>query len=430
MPEPLAVRIAKLSAVVLSAWLSDEKFQRAWRPSPGLFLAQAHSELADVCATLGPGADLDIVTIELQKRKKLELFEGGAEGLAEFILGAPAVRDPWKALEELQRLCALRALRDSLQNALRGIEAGNGLSETQSQISEALSASAAAVGGRARTVRDVMGAGLSGSLKKDRKPGAMTGCQNLDMATGGVRSRYVWVFGAETNWGKTSWLCAMASRALKAGRRPLIVSGEDPEELYGQRLLQLRARVNAWRLREGKLTAEEFHDAMDAVKSAESSPFFLDACGKPAEDIASHIRSHVASDGIDLVLVDYLQAFRSRTKHQDRRNEVAFTARVLTDAIKQSGAGGILFSQITKDAKGGTPTKDSIRESRDVSHAAEVVVLGYTEVVNDEERKYLFLDKCKDGPKGFRSEVQWDSKRACFIDDGAEWDDFCDGRYP
>ena len=46
-------------------------------------------------------------------------------------------------------------------------------------------------------------------------------------------------------------------------------------------------------------------------------------------------------------VVDYLQAFDSDKRHQDRRNQISYIARTLTDVPKLADISGIIFSQIT-----------------------------------------------------------------------------------
>ncbi len=122
---------------------------------------------------------------------------------------------------------------------------------------------------------------------------------------------------------------------------------------------------------------------------------------------------------------DYLQAFDSDKRHEDRRNQVSYVARTLTNVVKLANVSGIIFSQITVQEGKSHPDKHSIRESRDVSNAAEVVMLGFTPekpIVRKSDNVQLaragdrcvLLDKVKDGPKGGLFPLVWDENSACF----------------
>src|SRR5690606_31336267 len=132
------------------------------------------------------------------------------------------------------------------------------------------------------------------------------------------------------NWGKSSWLVSVADENLPR-KRTLIVSAEDPEELYGQRFIQRRSGVNANRLAHGKLTKEEREKIADVAAKGEEMPVFISAHGKPFERLAPRIEAIIKSEGIDLVAIDYLQALTTERRTKDRRQDVNHLARVATD---------------------------------------------------------------------------------------------------
>lgn len=295
------------------------------------------------------------------------------------------------------------------------------------------------VGGKPRilTVKQLLDASADRALSRASRNSCTTGVNKLDDATGGLRPGHVWVFGADTNWGKSSFLIMLADENMKRRKRVLIVSSEDDESIYGDRLMVRRARVNAKRYRDRKLTDDEMNRVTDVVSKAEPSPVFLDARGKQAEHVAAQVKWAIREHAIDVVCYDYLQEFRSSKRFQDRRNEVSEVAAMLREPIKTMGKTGIIFSQITVSADKKYPDKHSIRESRDVSNAAEVIVLGFTPVddirradgstVVEGGKKCALVDKAKDGIKG-AVELDWDEECATFNAIAGEYDVF-DGEF-
>lgn len=417
-------------ASTLSAWFYDANFRAAWRPPPELYAIPNHRAIAEVCSERGPGLTPDGLVLELRRRDRLKLWPDGADGVLGVVHGTPAIVDPWRAVEQLRELASLRALQDGLQNALAVIREGSTLGEAQDATTAALRAASDASGVQVATVQAMLSRSLERATRRERPKGCVTGCTAIDRLTGGIRQKFVWVLGADTSWGKSSWVVMVADLNLARGRRPLIVSGEDEEDIYADRLALRRARINAWRYSRAKLSDGEIRDVTGIVAEAERQPLYLNGIGRPAEKLAADIRSLVQSEGIDLVFCDYLQAFGCSKQLKERRLEVAYISRTFTDAIKQSGAAGVLLSQITVDPNKKRPDKHSIRESRDVSNAAEAVVLGYSEeesvvdpagvkVMKDgepvkRERKLLFLDKNKAGPRGIRAELGWNAVWAGF----------------
>lgn len=283
---------------------------------------------------------------------------------------------------------------------------------------------------RVLTVQDIIRSAREEAFAPAARGFSTTGIYQLDEITGGLKPGFVWVFGADTSWGKSSFLVMVADENIRKKRKVLIVSAEDSEKIYGMRLLQRRTKVNADRLRKKRLTQEERQLILECEKSAEDVPVFLDARSMSVEAIAKKTREMILEYGIDVVAFDYLQALDNEKPQQDRRNQVTYIARTLTNVVKQldregKPVAGIIFSQLTVDGKKEKPDKHSIRESRDVSNAAEVVMLGFTpsvaimnkdknRVLVEADKKCVFVDKCKDGPRGGLVQMDWNTEAACF----------------
>ena len=283
---------------------------------------------------------------------------------------------------------------------------------------------------RVLTVRDLLRGARIEADRKNVKSLTTTGNYKLDSITGGMIPGFVWVFGADTSWGKSSFLVMLVDENLKRKKRILVVSAEDSEKLYGDRLMLRRTRNNANRLRSKKVTPEERERMLSAEEKAEESPVFLDARGRGVEWVSRNVKQIIKEQEIDVVAYDYLQAFDNEKPQQDRRNQVTYIARTLTDITKSLDKTGIIFSQITVEKGKPMPDKHSIRESRDVSNAAEVVLLGFVpekdlmgqsreagrppELLVGADERAILVDKCKNGPRGALIRMPWDNESACF----------------
>ncbi len=278
------------------------------------------------------------------------------------------------------------------------------------------------------TVRDLFAEAHTRLMDKTPIRRCTTGVASLDRRTGGLRPGYVWVFGADTSWGKSSFLIMLVDENLAEGKRTLIVSAEDPPSMYADRLLVRRAGVNAERFRDKELTPDELRKVTDVIAAAKPDPVYLDARGKNAEQIAIDVDKAIKRHGIDLVAYDYLQEIPLGARSNDRRNEIRVVAKTLREPVKLNGKAGIIFSQITVTEGKKYPDKHSIRECRDVSNAAEAILLGYESPENiivepkdghdgytvEIGDKCILVDKCKDGPKGYTTRMDWNASSACF----------------
>lgn len=268
-----------------------------------------------------------------------------------------------------------------------------------------------------------------------------SGHWEIDRDTGGFQAGYVWLFGAKSHWGKSSSLVMFADENIKRGKRVLIVSAEDPERLYGQRLLMRRARVDRYRMQEGRLSAEERTTIANVTQRGENVPVFLNAIGKPVEPVCKQVVKLVEQEGIDLVAFDYLHAFDKERRIAETRQSLNYIARTMTDTVKNVGVAGIIYAQVTPDTKTDIPDMYEIRDSKDVVNAADVVAIGYQPkakvernvdgqrvAIAEEGDRCVVVAKNKPGPgpAGRVYRMGSDKRCGCFEVVGREQDQWID----
>ena len=305
---------------------------------------------------------------------------------------------------------------------------------------------------RVLTVADLLSGARQRAFSTEATDICTTGHYRLDAITGGLRKGFTWLFGADTSFGKSVWLISVADENIKVGKRVLIVSSEDTEEIYGDRLMVRRAGVNATRFRDRKLTREEAARVVAAEFAAQPVPVFIDARRWCVEDLVPHLKAVIVEQRIDVVAFDYVQEFRSKIRWQDERVKYREIASVLRHVAKDQKIAALLFSQLTMTENTKIPTRANIRECRDIANASEVILIGFEpdkpievpdRVTIKAGTKCLFIDKVKNGPRGSKLPLEWDADTASFrrvVDPEAErardivgnqFDDFgdqCGGR--
>jgi replicative DNA helicase len=285
---------------------------------------------------------------------------------------------------------------------------------------------------RVYTVLDLLKSSAQRVGKPDRNAlRCTTGHYRLDAITGGFRPGFTWLMGAGTSWGKSSWLVSVADENIKRGKRVLIVSSEDDESVYGDRLMIRRTGIPAKTFRDEQMEFGLQRLITHAVATAEDLPVFVDARRFPVEELAGHLGKVIKENQIDLVAFDYVQEFRTRKRFQDERIKFKEIASVLRHVAKDAKIAGVLFSQLTFDEKSKVkfPTRNNIRDCRDMAHAAEVIVLGFIPdddikgetptgqetLIAKKGSKCLYVDKVKNGPRNQVVELAWDDSRASFL---------------
>ena len=250
-----------------------------------------------------------------------------------------------------------------------------------------------------------------------------TGHYRLDQITGGIRAGYTWLIGADTSFGKSSWLIAVCDINIDLGKRVLIVSSEDSEELYGDRLMVRRANVNALRFRDKAPTKDEEDRIIKAEQQAKPIPVYVDARRWPIEELIPHLRTIIKEQKIDVVAFDYVQEFKTKTRYQDERIKFREIASSMRHLAKDAKIAAVIFSQLTLSENTTIPTRANIRECKDMANGSEVILIGFeTKKLLDVPGKQaipagtkcFLVDKCKNGPRGAKLPMDWDADVATF----------------
>lgn len=241
----------------------------------------------------------------------------------------------------------------------------------------------------------------------------------------------LFLLGDFTVTHNSSLLIGICDENMRLGKRPLIVSSEDDENVYGDRFMLRRSRVNATRLRDARLTDEEMNAVADVASRGEKKPIFLCGRGKTAEVMCKQADALIKSEGIDLIFFDYIQEFRTDKQFKDERLMYKAIGSMFRNVIKGNQITGMIMSQLTNPDGLKAPNKSMIRECKDLANAAEYVALGYTateairrpfpdgrpdpngEILIEAGAKVVKIDKGKDGNKKIAA-MKWDTNSNCF----------------
>jgi KaiC/GvpD/RAD55 family RecA-like ATPase len=396
--------LQRLELGLVATWVQGPRFRARWTPKPSEFSAAPAQALATACAALasrlevaGTGADLGVpLMAELHASGALRRHWAAERSP----LPVAPFQDPDAKLVEWRRLRTMFALATMTQEWLLGVTPGADPQAAMSGLLRAIEACYVNGPLKGYSKADLIGRAIL-SATQGSGVGSFSGLPDLDRITGGIKRGHVWAIGAPTNWGKTSLLLAILDHTIEVhGAKALLVTCEDDPDMIGDRWLARNAGIDGMAIRDKKLRGAEFDKANDVLCAARAlgpNAVVLDGRGQTVEAIANSVRSHVAAHGVQLVLVDYLQCIKTERATDDRRGEINHIARTLTDAIKVSGAAGVLASQLTGE---------DLRESRDVEHAAEVVLIGKR---NEETKAMtLWVKKNKTGPAHGEIEVELD----------------------
>ena len=180
------------------------------------------------------------------------------------------------------------------------------------------------------------------SQSKDVVTGLATGFVDIDEMTSGLQKGDLVIVAARPAMGKTSFCLNVAQHvALRVGETVGLFSLEMSKEQLALRLLCADARIDAHRLRTGKLNEKDWARLAKSYDDLSQSRLFIDdsATISPLE-MRAKCRRLKAEHGLALIIVDYLQLVTSAGRSENRQQEISAISRSMKGLAKELGLPG------------------------------------------------------------------------------------------
>lgn len=244
--------------------------------------------------------------------------------------------------------------------------------------------------------------------------GVPTGFEELDELTNGLQKGTLVVLAARPGVGKTSFAMNIALHAaVEENKKVAIFALEMSREELMQRALASLARVDASHILNGSMDQEEWKRIWTAEKKlAQSSVYLSDSTQVTPLDILSKCRKLKVKEGLDLIVIDYLQLMTMGGKSAENiTQEVTKMTRILKTTAKELKVPILLLSQLSRlpDQRQGDhkPIMSDLRDSGSIEQDADIVMFLYNpEMYNDVISKddpgtvYLLVSKHRSGRTG------------------------------
>ena len=236
--------------------------------------------------------------------------------------------------------------------------------------------------------------------------GISTGFIDLDKKMGGLHSSDLIILAGRPSMGKTSLATNIAYNIAKSFKKNDNADGtsetvnggivgfyslEMSAEQLAVRILSETAEIPSEQIRRGDMTESEFRRFVEAAKSIESSPLFID--DTPAltiAQLASRARRLKRTHGLDALIIDYLQLVRAGSSRDNRVNEISEITQGLKAIAKELNIPVIALSQLSRQVENRDdkrPQLADLRESGSIEQDADVVLFVYREEYYKEREK-------------------------------------------
>lgn len=222
---------------------------------------------------------------------------------------------------------------------------------------------------------------------KGEEPSMFSGIESLDRYTGGFHRGELVVIGARPAVGKSALGLHIALATATAGYKVAACSREMAAVQYGVRLLSRGTSVDSIKMRTGKLSESDWTQIVDAMGSYAGTNIDFTFAARDVETLRAEVQNKVDSDGLDLLLVDYLQLMDSRKKFRTEYEQVSYVSKMLKDMTLDFGICVIALAQVGRSSDGSMPTLAELRGSGAIEQDADIVL--FMHKPKDPEDEYV-----------------------------------------
>lgn len=220
------------------------------------------------------------------------------------------------------------------------------------------------------------------SKSKGKITGIPTGFTDLDYKLTGLHPSQLLIVAARPAMGKTAFVLNIAQHVAFRKKIPVAVfSLEMSKEQLVTRLMSMEAMIDSQLIRTGELEDQDWEKLMESAAVIGHSPLIIDDTpGLTISEIRSKCRRYKQTQGIGLVIIDYLQLMAGNGRSESRQQEISEISRSLKALAREIDAPIIALSQLNRavDSRADhKPVLSDLRESGSIEQDADVIMFIY-----------------------------------------------------
>ena len=360
--------------------------------------------------------DLLTLTDELKRKKELDII-GGSAYLTDLTNYVPTSAHA----EAYAELVAQKAIRRRLIKASSDIsELGYNEETTTQELLEKAEAELFSVSDQSLkqdivSIENILTESFDRMEELHRNKGSLrgvrTGYRDLDTMTAGLQRSDLIILASRPAMGKTTLVTNLAYNIATTAKQPvLFFSLEMSKEQLVDRMLADASGVDAWNIRTGNLSDDDFSKLSEAMgELAEAQIFIDDTPGLSVLEMRTKARRANHEQPLGLVIVDYLQLMQGNGRDNGNRvQEVGEISRGLKLIARELNVPVIALSQLSRSVESRSPQIPQLadlRESGSIEQDADIVMFIYREAYYNPETERenitdLFIAKHRNGPTG------------------------------
>jgi len=360
---------------------------------------------------------IDVVTVVNELKKIGSLTEaGGASYINELVNVVPTAANAEQYGHIIKEYYTKRLLISAASeiNALAFKESGEVQSILDSAEQQIFAISQHAMKRDFIPIKDALAASFDRLDELHKRAGGLrgvaTGFHDLDMKLAGMQDSNLIILAARPGTGKTAMILNIAQHVAVHDKVPVgIFSLEMSKEELVDRLLVSQADIDAWKLKTGKLSDDDFTSLSDAMGQLAEAPLFIDDTpGLSILEMRTKARRLQMEYGVKLIIIDYLQLADPGRRLDSRVQEVSIISQNFKNLARELNVPVLACSQLSRAVESrGTrvPELSDLRESGSIEQDADVVMFLYREEADmtqwgEQIPTKLRIAKHRNGPLG------------------------------
>ncbi len=378
---------------------------------------------------------VDLLTLSSSLRDSSELEDiGGSSYLTELTNAVPTAAHG----EHYADIVAEKAMRRKLIRAAEDITTLS-FDDNTASVQEILEQAEARLFGVSQrtlkqdlvSIEQILAEGFDRLDELHKNKGALrgirTGWKDLDKKTSGLQRSDLIVLAARPAMGKTTLVGNLVQNVATLEKQAvLFFSLEMSKDQLVDRMLAAESGVDAWRIRTGDLSDEDFEKLGHAMGALSEAPIFIDDTpGISVLEMRTKARREANKHPLGLIVVDYLQLMSGTGKSGgdfNRVQEISEISRGLKLIARELNVPVVALSQLSRTVEqrpDKQPQLSDLRESGSIEQDADIVMFIYREDYYNPEtdRQHitdLIIAKHRNGPTG-RIELYFSSEKLKFL---------------
>lgn len=337
------------------------------------------------------GAFIDPVSVlnKLRSAKKLE-SSGGAEYLAHLV----SLSIPVGGLEHYAKIVKdnsilrrmIYAAKEITSEAYRGgYDVQDFLARSESKLMQASESTASKKVRHIGELADDFVADIEYKRQQQTTAtGISSGYDNLDDIIGGFKGSRLYIIGGRPAQGKTAFALNLALNFARAGKRTLFASLEMSDDQLTGRALSIETDFDGRKIQNPNiLSTWDLRAIADATNRLKALPLYVDDKSRMSlAELRAKCKAMASGDGLDVVMVDYLQIMAAADKRAPREQQIAAISYGLKSLAKDLNVPVISLAQLSRatEARMGNdkrPQLSDLRESGSIEQDADLVMFLY-----------------------------------------------------